>query len=104
MEPLNDNELNKLLSQWKAPAPPESLQRKFFPNPQRLPWWRWIWSGSIRVPVPAGLAAAVILVLSVLFGISNRAVAPPVKAVTLADFQPVKQLQPRIIRSAYEGN
>ena len=104
MEPLSDKELNELLSQWKAPAAPQSLEQKFFPRAERLPWWRWLWSGSIRVPVPVGLAAAGLLLLSVLFGFSGRPVARPVKEVTLADFQPVKKLQPRIIRSAYEGN
>lgn len=105
MEPLNDNELNDLLRQWKAPAAPASLAEKFFPKPAPLPWWRWLLAGSIRVPVPLGLAALVVLVLSVVFGVSNRQPAiRPAGAVTLADFQPVKQLQPRIIRSAsYEA-
>jgi hypothetical protein len=106
MEPLNDNELNDLLRQWKAPGAPSSLVGKFFPKPELLPWWRWLFAGSIRVPVPMGLAAMVILALSVFFGVSDRQRAVrPAGAVTLADFQPVKQLQPRIIRStSYEDN
>ena len=104
MEPLNDDELDHLLRQWKAPAAPPSLEEKFFPRGERLPWWRWLWSGTIPIPVPVGLVAAAILVAAVLFGISNYPPRRPVQSVTLADFQPVKQLQPRIIRNAYVGN
>ena len=105
MEPLNDKELNDLLRQWKAPAAPAALERKFFPKPEGLSWWRWLWSGSIRVPVPVGLAVLAILLAAMMFGLSRRETAfrPPDK-VTLADFQPVKQLQPRIIRSSYESH
>jgi hypothetical protein len=102
MEPLNDQELSHLLRQWRAPQAPASLQEKFFPLAGREPWWRWLLNGSIRVPVPAFLAAMMLLLA--VFSILGRKPAPPPRAVTLADFQPVKQLQIRIIRSTHEGN
>jgi hypothetical protein len=93
MEPLNDDELNQLLMQWEAPRVPAELR-----PPQSR--WRWLLTGTIRVPVPAGFAVVVIMVLLVYWAVS--ASRPP-RTVTLADFEPVKQLQPRIIRSQYEG-
>jgi hypothetical protein len=105
MEPLNDNELNDLLREWKTPAAPATLAEKFFSGAVTTPRWRWFLSGSIRVPVPVGLAVIVIIIASVVFGISNRPrVTWPAGAATLADFQPVHQLQPRIIRSSYEAH
>jgi hypothetical protein len=105
MEPLNDQELNNLLREWKAPPAPLSLEEKFFPRAHRGPWWRWLLRGSIRIPVPVAVAAAAILLLAVFLSVRNRPpAARPGGEVTLADFQPVKQLQPRIIRSAHAGN
>ncbi len=103
MEPLNDKELSDLLRQWRAPHAPVSLEEKVFPPAGRARWWRWLLHGSIRVPVPA-LAAAMVLLLLGAVGVATRKPAPPPRTVTLADFQPVKQLQPRVIRSTYEGN
>jgi hypothetical protein len=101
MQPIDDHELNALLKQWEAPPAPASLQP---PREDRLPLWRWLLTGSIRIPVPAGLAAMLILAVSVYWAIAARQVAShPVGTVTLADFEPVKQLQPRIIRSGYEA-
>jgi hypothetical protein len=104
MEPLNDKELKDLLREWKAPAAPVSLTEKFFPGAATTSRWPWLLTGSIRVPVPVGLAVIVIIIASVVFGISNRQrVTWSVGAATLADFQPVHQLQPRILRSSYEA-
>jgi hypothetical protein len=59
MEPLNDDELKHALRQWKAPDAPASLERRVL---GQEPWWRWLLTGSVRVPVPALLAFAAILV------------------------------------------
>jgi hypothetical protein len=102
---LDDKELNQLLRQWQAPSAPPSLEEKFFPPAPRLSWPRWLLRGTIHVPVPLCIAAAAVVVLSVAAGVLNRQPAPrPVREVSLADFRPVKQLQPRIIRSGGEGN
>ena len=102
MEPLSENELDQFLKQWEAPPAPSSLKP---PREDRLPeWLRWLISRTIRVPVPAGLLAVVILLLAAYWAISARQAADrPARTVTLSDFQPVKQLQPRIIRSDYEA-
>jgi hypothetical protein len=101
VEPLNDDELNGYLKQWVAPPAPAGMKA---PRVRRGPDWRWMISGTIQVPVPAGLLAILILAFSIYWALSARA-APdrPQRAVTLSDFEPVKQLQPRIIRSGYEG-
>jgi len=103
MEPLNDHELDGLLRDWRAPAPPESLKRKVLGRARGV-WWRWLLTGSIRVPVPLTLAVAAafvaLIVLTVLRPASN--IAPRENKST--SLQPVKRLEVRIIRSSYESN
>jgi hypothetical protein len=101
MEPLNDHELNELLREWQAPPAPAGLKP---PKEPRSSWWRWLLNGTVRVPVPAGILTVVILALSVYWAVTARQVVEkPPQTVRFADFQPVKQLQPRIIRSGYES-
>lgn len=54
---MEDRDLDRLLREWKAPDAPSHLRA---PGAQRSPW-RWLVSGSIRVPVPVA-AAALLLV------------------------------------------
>ncbi len=42
MKPLNDYELDHLLSVWVAPNAPPSLEKKILPI--RFRWWRWLLS------------------------------------------------------------
>ena len=96
MEPLDDQELKSLLKEWKAPGAPSSLKSRVLP--QSVSLWRWLATGSIRVPVPAGIAALVILGLW--FFLSPPAPQPAVQAPltsTLADFRPVEQLEPTLV-------
>ena len=58
MEPLDDEELSELLRQWTAPPAPASLGRRI--RSRRVPWWRWLLTGTVRIPVPVGLAAVVL--------------------------------------------
>ena len=60
MEPLNEKELNQLLRVWEAPSAPKGLRSPA--GVARAAWWRWLFTGSIRIPVPAVAAAAVVLV------------------------------------------
>jgi hypothetical protein len=101
MEPLHDRELNELLREWKAPDAPGRLRPPRRPSAE--PWWRWLVTGTIRVPVPVGLAAALLAALWVYTG-SNRepaagvpAVVREEPAVSLADFQPVEVVQLRVV-------
>lgn len=101
MEPLDDRELGDLLKSWEAPGAPAKLRA---PRRGVADVWRWLIGGSIRVPVPAVMAAAVILVLAVWWGLAGRQAAETRRGtVSFAEFQPVKQLEPRVVRSNYEG-
>lgn len=100
MEPLNDDELNRILREWKAPAPP-SLREKIAPQ---QPWWRWLLTGSVRVPVPVGIAALAALAAALYWSSVKPAEIPPNSPQTLADFEPVKKLEPKIVRSSHEEN
>jgi hypothetical protein len=61
MEPLNENELNQLLRKWEAPPAPGTLRARVLP-PQKS-WWSWLLTGTVRIPVPIALAAAVLVAL-----------------------------------------
>ena len=95
MNPIDDQELSRLLRQWDAPAAPLGLKHRVFQ--QRRPSWRWLLTGTIRVPVPLGAAA---LALLALWAYSNVSTFAPVTrsepTVSLADFRPVDQIEPRI--------
>ena len=102
MEPLDEKELSPLLRRWEAPNAPPSLERRVLPR-RGSPWrwsWRWLLTGTIRVPVPVGIAAAVGLLGLWIYwpGAEHEPVAQPPASVTLADFQPVQQLEPTIVR------
>src|SRR5438105_4906435 len=107
MEPLDDRELDRILQQWQAPLAPPSLHARVLPQPAH--WWRWLTTGTIRVPVPLGIAlllavAALLYFRTNLPTTERPTIAQPAKSVSLADFQPVKQLEPRVIGRANEGN
>ena len=101
MEPLDDRELSALLREWKAPEAPAHLVAP--KRVSRQPWWRWLATGTIRVPVPVGLAAAVLAAVWLYSGVTRRqpvvdapsAVHQPV--VSLADFQPVEEIRLRVV-------
>jgi hypothetical protein len=67
---------------------------------QGAAWLRWLATGTIRVPVPVGIGAVVFLIF-----LGFHAFRSPEPAhVGLAEFQPVTELKPRIIRGAYEAD
>lgn len=106
MEPLNDNELRDLLRQWEAPRAPAHLERRIFGEPRARPWYRWLWNGSVRVPVPV---FALLLLAAVFAALSVRSRARHsepafAREVKLSEFQPVAAVKPRIVRRVYENN
>ena len=102
MEPLDEKELSPLLRRWDAPQAPQSLQARVLPRP--VSPWRWLLTGSIRIPVPVGVAAAVVFALWLLVGNKPPApVAQPPASITLSDFQAVQQLEPTILGRVGEG-
>src|SRR5207245_5860222 len=107
---LTDRELDGMLAQWKAPSAPARLKAAVF-GERRAPWWRHIWSASIRVPVPVACALLVIVALAagaMLRGprvvVRTERVEVPVyreaPAVSNAAWRPVRELRPRIIRGS----
>ena len=105
MEPLDDKELSSLLREWKAPGAPSSLRRKLLAP--RQTWAQWLTKGSLRIPVPVALLAAIAILAVWLVAQRQPAevpIAQPVGASTLADFQPVQKLEPRIIESSQEND
>src|SRR5205085_4135589 len=97
MEPLNEDELHRLLRKWEAPPAPATLKARVFPG--KTSAWKWLFTGTIRVPVPLALAAAVLVALWIHY--SQPAGSPRLahpSTVSLADFQPVRQLEPVVVR------
>jgi hypothetical protein len=97
MEPLDENELNQLLRKWEAPEAPASLTERVFPR--QRPWFWWLLNGSIRIPVPAAFAAAA-LVAALWIHYSRPVERPRASepgSVSLADFRPVRQLEPVLV-------
>ena len=96
MEPFDDKELSQLLRQWTAPPAPASLRHRVLAR--RGSWWRWLWTGTIRIPVPVGIAAVVVAAVWVYSSVPGRVpVTQPAASVSLADFQPVLQLEPQVV-------
>lgn len=96
--PMNDDELRELLRTWEAPSAPASLKARILES--RSSWWRWLFTGSIRLPVPAAVGAVLLIVF-----LCSQLLRPPeplAAETTLADFQPVQEFNPRIVRSTYE--
>src|SRR5690349_7108411 len=95
MDPLNDDELKRLLQSWQAPPTPTSLNRRVLPKDE--PWWRRIFGRSFRVPVPVAVAAAVVLVLLLVY---RKPWAPPevpsqpTTSIAESGFQPVRTIVP----------
>jgi quercetin dioxygenase-like cupin family protein len=56
---MDDQELNRLLREWKAPDAPPDLR----PRRARGSRLRWLVSGTFRMPVPAALAALLLVAL-----------------------------------------
>jgi hypothetical protein len=104
MEPLNDDEMRDLLRQWEVPPAPPHLEARIFGRP-REPWFRWLLTGSVRVPVPALLLlVAVLSALTYLLPRERQAASPAyMQEVSFSDFQPVAELKPRIVGRTYES-
>src|ERR1039458_9881787 len=107
MEPDNDPQLHQLLREWKAPNAPPSLEERVLGR--RISWWRFLLTGQIRVPAPLAIAMVAALIAMGVFLVRDRGraavVAPaaePARArFNLKDFQPVQNVQVRVIRSGY---
>ena len=99
MEPLDDEQLKEVLREWQAPKTPAHVEARVFARP--APRWKWLLTGSVRIPVPV-LLLALIAVAGILYSARGYATRPAEPPAGLANFQPVKELNLRVIRSNYE--
>jgi hypothetical protein len=104
MEPLNEDELKDLLRRWDAPSAPDTVERRIFGEPVSQPWYRWLLSGSIRLPVPVVALLLLLLVSGWAVVNSRRDGKPAAQELQFSDFEPVKELKPRVLRSNYESH
>jgi hypothetical protein len=97
----DDPKLSELLREWKVPGAPASLDARVL-GPRKS-WWHFLFTGSIRVPVPVGIAIAAMLLI--MAGALLRRPAPAMEpsSLSLVDFRPVTDLNVRVIR-AHEAN
>ena len=98
-----DPELTALLAEWKPPPAPASLEAAVYAQAKAQPRWRRWLSAEIRVPLPIGAVGLVVALLLALALAGNRT-APTGDALDVRDFQPVDDLNPRIIRSSHEND
>jgi hypothetical protein len=100
---LKDRELDGMLRQWRSREVPARLREAVFPRPSR-PWWRGMWTTSIRVPVPLMCALVLALVLAAAASLRPRP-EPAIRTVVKKSpespivWVPVSEFRPRIIRS-----
>jgi hypothetical protein len=92
----DDKKLSELLKAWQLPGAPASLDARVL-GP-RTPWWKLLLTGTIRIPVPVAFALAAALVVMGIALLHRPPAPPPAASVNLADFQPVKDMNVRVIR------
>ena len=92
----DDKKLSDLLKEWQLPGTPASLDARVF-GP-RTPWWKLLFIGSIRIPVPVALAIAAALDDMAVALIHRPAPPQSSTSVDLAGFHPVTDMNYRIIR------
>ncbi len=61
MEPNDDPKLRELLKEWQVSNAPPSLDERVL-GP-RKPWWSFLLTGSLRIPMPAVIAIVTILLI-----------------------------------------
>ena len=95
MEPKDDPKLSELLKEWKLPDAPASLDARVLRG--RRNWLSFLFTGSIRVPVPVGIAIAALLLFMGTALLRQRVTAPAALPFSLVDFRPVDDPQVRVI-------
>ena len=74
MEHEHDPELGNLLRQWRVPPHSAVLEVRVLGAKQ--PWWRFLLTGSIRVPVPLALGLAVLMTFGAWRAARTETIAP----------------------------
>jgi hypothetical protein len=116
---LSESELNELLPRWQAPTAPKRLRAAVFPE-HSGPWWRRMWTASVRIPLPVAFACLLLVVFAAArlmrpapaprVEVRTQLVETPVIQERIVErkvyvtpeeqtWRPVRELRPRIIRS-----
>jgi len=117
-----DEPLSRLLATWESPIVPDGLDERVLEAYRRRsglapPWWKRLFTGTIRVPVPVALAVVLLLLVTAALALrpvssSPTAVSPPssepvqsaqgappvVTGTSLAGFQPVTEVTATVVR------
>jgi hypothetical protein len=97
MENDDDPKFRALLRESRVPGVPKSLDERVLAL--RKPRWTFLLTGSIRVPVPVGLAIATVMLLMGGALLEQKPAEPlAAPSVNLLDFRPVSDLNVRVIR------
>lgn len=100
MEHNDDPKLNELLHEWQVEGAPPSLDARIA-KLHRNWWWSTLLTGSIRVPIPVGVAVAAVLLVMAGALVRQRTESPTapasVRSISLAEFRPVTDLNVRVI-------
>jgi uncharacterized membrane protein YdfJ with MMPL/SSD domain len=121
-----DEELQRLLARWSAPAVPEGMDERVLAAYRRhaggQSLWKRFFTASVRVPLPVAVAALLLLIVTVALarwpapaaptaGTASpaepiraaRAVeAPVVTGTSLAGFQPVAEVTATVVSDVTE--
>jgi hypothetical protein len=109
---LTDRELDAILPEWKTPVAPARLRAALFPEVPR-PWWRRLWTSSIRIPLPVACLLAVVLMLAAWRWLTPRTIyrdrlasgiSIAAAGTDASQLRPVTELRPRIVRRADAQN
>jgi hypothetical protein len=108
---MNEHDpLDALLREWKSPEPAEGMDQRItsaWRSATRPSLWRRFWKMRVSIPAPVFVPAALAILALFLWlrPYSSKPVPAPQPAavqpsapVTLADFQPVQQLEPHIVK------
>jgi len=101
MQPTRDPQLSELLSEWEVENAPASLDARVV-GVQR-PWWRFLLTGAVRVPVPLAVVLAIVfLVMSYRLVRTPTEHRVPANTLSLVDFRPVRNPEVRVVGRHYE--
>jgi hypothetical protein len=99
MEHNDDPKLSELLQEWQVYGAPPSLDARI--SKLSRSWWSTLLTGSIRVPIPVGVAVAAALLVMAGALMRQRTESPATPATTpsisLVEFRPVMDLNVRVI-------
>ena len=95
-------DLNELLKSWEVPEVPNSLNRRvlsdYRQHVNRVPFWKKVFTSSVRIPMPLMLAQAALLLVVGAFVISSFVKQPPAAAPVVAENIQTKFIEVPVIQ------